>query len=73
MKSAMTLRRRSTIQALGLALALAGTSPGLLASQGDDDDGYRAGKVFTSTNGAAGNELLVYDSARTRGLKFVKR
>lgn len=73
MKSAMTLRRRSTIQALGLALALAGTSPGLLASQGDDDDGYRAGKVFTSTNGAAGNELLVYDSARAGALRLVSR
>ncbi len=55
--------RRLTLHALGVALALAGLSPALQARQDDDDEGFRAGKVFTSTNATAGNELMVYDTA----------
>jgi 6-phosphogluconolactonase len=59
----MTKTRRLTLLALGLALALAGLSPALQARHDDDDDGFRSGKVFTSTNATAGNELMVYDTA----------
>jgi 6-phosphogluconolactonase len=69
----MTLRRRTTIQALGLALALASASPALQARHDDDDDGFRAGKVFTSSNDATGNELWVYDSDRGGALRLVAR
>lgn len=57
--------RRQTLRAAGLvlALALAGLSPALQARDDDDDDGFRAGKVFTSTNATAGNEVMVYDAA----------
>jgi 6-phosphogluconolactonase len=58
----MTKNRRLTLRALGLALALAGLSPALQARHDDDDDGFRSGKVFTSTNATAGNELMVYDA-----------
>ena len=71
----MTIRRRFTLQALGLALALGGASPAIQAHHDDDDDdsGFRAGKVFTSTNGTAGNELLAYDTDRDGTLRLATR
>ena len=57
----MQTTRRNTFKLATLALALG--SLGLSATAAADDDGeegFRSGKVFTSTNGAAGNELLVY-------------
>ena len=51
--------RRNTFKLLGLTLALGSLGMSAYASD-DDDDGFRAGKVFTSTNSAAGNELLVF-------------
>ena len=39
----------------------------------DDDDGYRAGRVFTSTNAVAGNELLGYAAPRDGALTLQAR
>jgi 6-phosphogluconolactonase len=70
----MTIRRRFTLQALGLALALGTLSPAIHAYHDDDDDeGFRAGKVFTSTNAPVGNELLVYDAERNGTLRLATR
>lgn len=69
----MTNRRRFTLHTLGLALMLAGAAPALQAYQDDDDEGFRAGKVFTSSNATAGNEVLVYDSDRRGTLRYDKR
>lgn len=70
----MTIRRRFTLQALGLALALGSASPAIHAYHDDDDEaGFRAGKVFTSSNAAAGNELLVYDTQRNGALSLATR
>jgi 6-phosphogluconolactonase len=54
----MQATRRNTFKLAGLALAL-GTL-GMSALAAEDDDGFRSGKVFSSTNATAGNELLVY-------------
>jgi 6-phosphogluconolactonase (cycloisomerase 2 family) len=65
----MTLDRRSFSQSLvaGLGLGLAGTSAFAQSRDRDRDrseeGGMRSGKLFTSTNGAAGNELLVVGAA----------
>jgi 6-phosphogluconolactonase len=69
----MTIRRRFALQTLGLALALGSASPALHAYHDDDDEGFRAGKVFTSTNATAGNELLVYDTDRGGALRLATR
>lgn len=69
----MTVRRRFALQTLGLALALGSTSPALHASHDDDDEGFRSGKVFTSTNAVAGNEVLVYDADRAGALRLAAR
>jgi len=52
----MKLTRRHTLTAIALALAAAGTA----SARSYDDDGLRSGMVFTSSNSASGNELLVY-------------
>jgi 6-phosphogluconolactonase len=57
--------RRNTFKLFGVALAMAMLGAPAGASERDDDDddndaGWRAAKVFTSTNATAGNELLVY-------------
>jgi 6-phosphogluconolactonase len=72
----MHTTRRHTFKLLGLALAMAGL--GSLAmpagATGDwDDDGFRAGKVFTSTNAVSANELLVYDAAKDGTLTLQTR
>lgn len=63
--------RRNTFKLLGLTLALG--SLGMSAMAADDDDGFRAGKVFTSTNAVAGNELLVYGPDSTGQLVLLTR
>ncbi len=51
--------RRHTFKLLALGLAIA--SLGLPAAAHDeDDDGYRAGRIFTSTNAPSGNEVWVF-------------
>ena len=70
----MTIRRRFTLQALGLALALGSAAPAIYAHDDDDDEaGFRAGTVVTSSNATAGNELVVYDSERNGALILATR
>jgi hypothetical protein len=60
----MNLHRRHVFGTLGLALAAAtlGSLP-LAAHAGlNDAEGLRSGMVFTSSNDAAGNELLTTPS-----------
>lgn len=53
--------RRSGFKLLGLAIALGSIGlAGSARAEDDDDEGFRAGKVFTSTNAVAGNQVLVY-------------
>lgn len=57
----MNNTRRNTFKLLGAALALAGLSlPAVATDDGDNDEGFRSGKVFTSSNAVGANELLVY-------------
>jgi 6-phosphogluconolactonase len=57
--------RRHAFKILGLTLALSTLSLSALANTfEDEDEGYRAGQVFTSTNAVSGNELLVYAAPR---------
>ncbi len=57
----MFSNRRNTFKLVALALALGSMSvPAMASSDDDDDNGFRSGKVFTSTNAVAGNELLVF-------------
>jgi 6-phosphogluconolactonase len=69
----MSSRRHFTLRALGLALALGSLTPAIHASHDDDDEGFRAGKVFTSTNATAGNEVLVYASGPGGALRLATR
>jgi 6-phosphogluconolactonase len=71
--------KRNTFKLLGLALAMSGISaisavslPAFAAGD-DDDDGFRAGKVFTSTNAVTGNELLVYSAGKNGLLSLQTR
>lgn len=61
-------RRGFAFTAAALAAAIA-TSP----AWAHDDDGLRAGKVFTSSNAPGGNELLVYAPATGGALALVAR
>ena len=65
--------KRNTFKLLALALALGAVSLPAFASGDDDDDGFRAGKVFTSTNAVAGNELLVYSTGKNGQLTLQTR
>jgi 6-phosphogluconolactonase len=58
--------RRDAFKMLGAGLAFAslGRTAAAHGYDHDDDDGFRAGKVFTSTNAVSGNEVLVYDASR---------
>lgn len=58
----MHASRRLTLATLAFALAGAGlvTFAGSAAARPHDEDGLRSGMVFTSSNSASGNELLVY-------------
>lgn len=72
----MSNTRRQTFKILGLCLAissLSGFSAPAAAHDDDDNDGYRSGLVFTSTNAVAGNELLVYAVAPEGALRLQAR
>ena len=73
----MNFPRRTTFKLLGLALAAASLGLPAAASERDDHDdddaGFRAGHVFSSTNAAAGNELLVYRAAANGALTLQTR
>ena len=69
----MNNHKRNTFKLLGLALALGAVNLPAFASGDDDDDGFRAGKVFTSTNAVAGNELLVYSAGKNGQLTLQTR
>jgi len=58
------LQRRRFVRLLSLGLAAAGlAAPALAHHDADGDGGLRHGKIFTSTNAASGNEVLVYARA----------
>lgn len=68
--------KRNTFKLLGLALAMSASSAVSLpafASGDEDDEGFRAGKVFTSTNAVTGNELLVYGTGKNGQLTLQTR
>ena len=72
----MKTTRRHTFKLLGLALAMAGAGSLALPAHatGDwDDDGFRSGKVFTSTNSVGANEVLVYDTDTDGKLSLLTR
>lgn len=73
----MSSTRRLAFKTLGLCLAVAslGGFVGTAAAHDDqdDDDGSRSGRVFTSTNAVAGNELLVYATAPSGALALQAR
>lgn len=71
----MNTTRRNTFKLLGLALALAGIglSAGASADNDDNEDGFRSGKVFTSTNAVSANELLVYATSKGGQLSLQTR
>ena len=70
----MNKHKRTTFKLLGLALAMGALSLPAFASDDDDDgDGFRTGSVFTSTNAAAGNELLVYAAGKNGQLTLRSR
>ena len=61
-------RRRVAFQIAALAAAITA-----LPAWAHDDDGLRAGKVFTSSNAPGGNELLVYAPQAGGALTLVAR
>lgn len=63
------LRRRLVLQLTGVALAIAAAVP----AHAHDNDSFREGKVFTSTNATGNNELLVYAPAKGGDLALVAR
>lgn len=71
----MQVLRRRALGSLGLALTFAGLAGVALpaAARSDDDDGFRTGMVFTSSNAQAGNELLVYARGRDGALTLHAR
>jgi 6-phosphogluconolactonase (cycloisomerase 2 family) len=64
-----TQRRRFSFQLAGLTLALAAAIPAFA----HEENSFREGKVFTSTNATGGNELLVFAPARGGDLALVER
>ncbi len=53
--------RRHHFKLLATALALGALAlPALASDDADDNDGFRSGKVFTSSNAIGANEVLVY-------------
>jgi 6-phosphogluconolactonase (cycloisomerase 2 family) len=78
LENTMQTSRRRLLETTGLGLALAGLVPRSHAhdhdgQDGDDDDGFRAGHVFTMSNAVTGNELLVYAAARNGSLAARER
>ena len=68
----MNPTRRHAFKVLGIALAICSLSLPAFA-HGEDDDGFRTDKVFTSSNAVAGNELLVYAAAGSGALTLQTR
>jgi len=73
-------QRRQLFKAtVGAGLAAASAAlPGMALAGDEDEDhddgpGLRAGKVFTSSNGAAGNEALVFEHGPRGGLQLRQR
>jgi 6-phosphogluconolactonase (cycloisomerase 2 family) len=75
-------RRRNLFKATAAAglAATAAALPGIALARDDDDDdehrgraGARSGNVYTSTNGAAGNEVLVFEDRAGAGLHLRQR
>lgn len=65
----MHTTRRQSFKLLGAGLALGGLGTRALGAASDaTDDGLRAHKVFTSSNSASGNEVLVLARAASGGL-----
>lgn len=75
----MNHTRRRAFQVFGLGLAagslgLPAFAHGRRDDDGDDDDdGARAGRFFTATNAAAGNELLVFGAGPGGALALLDR
>ena len=73
----MAFQRRDLFKATAAAglAAAAAAAPGLALAHDDDDDNdeRHAGRLFTSTNGAAGNEVLVFDTGGATGLQMRQR
>lgn len=69
----MKSTRRNTFKILALSMALGSLGLPAAANGHDDDDGYRAGHVFTSTNAVTGNELLVYAAPQGGALTLQAR
>ena len=66
--------RRHAFKILGLSLAISSLGlSGLARAHDDDDDGARAGRVFTSTNAPTGNELLVFSASPSGTLLLQSR
>ena len=62
-------RRRFAFQLAGLALAISAAIPAFA----HEENSFREGKVFTSTNATGGNELLVFAPVRNGDLALVER
>jgi 6-phosphogluconolactonase len=62
-------RRRFAFQLAGLTLALSAAIPAFA----HDENSFREGKVFTSSNATGGNELLVFAPVRGGDLALVER
>ena len=70
----MNYTRRHAFKFLSVSLAVIGLgSFNAMAMADDDDDEARIGRVFTSTNSTAGNELLVYAAPRGGALSLEGR
>lgn len=70
----MNKTRRHSFKLLVTAISLACLGmPAVADDSDDDDDGFRAGKIFTSTNAVAGNELLVYAMGQGGNLSLQAR
>lgn len=68
----MNTNRRNTFKLLGLVLTIGSLGMPAMADD-DDDEGFRSGKVFVSTNAVAGNELLVYAASNSGQLALQTR
>ncbi|MBX3606705.1 MAG: beta-propeller fold lactonase family protein [Piscinibacter sp.] len=73
----MNHTRRRAFQLFGLGVAAGGLGLPALAHDRDDgdedDDGARAGRIFTATNAAAGNEVLVLGAGAGGALALLDR
>lgn len=68
----MNPHRRHALRMAAAAAAASVAGPSL-AFGDHDDDGLRAGTVFTSTNAAGGNEVLAFGRAASGGLQLLQR